>query len=78
MNKLIEFIKENYPTAIKEGVSVSFLKREDDYIDIAVMQKGKLRLMNKFIYQSSKGEYIRALTKPNHYIRIYLGEVRRK
>ena len=72
MEKLIKFVKETYPTVERKGISVSFLTIGEEYATIALVNKGTINLMDKFIYQSSHGEYIRALTKPNHYVRVYL------
>lgn len=72
MDKLIAFVKETYPTVTKKGITVAFLTRTEDYTTIALMKDGTINLMDKFIYQSSRGEYIRALTNPNQYVRIYL------
>jgi len=72
MEKLIKFIKENYSTVTKKGITVAFLIIGEEYTTIALIKGKTINLMDKFIYQSSHGEYIRALTKPNHYVRVYL------
>ena len=74
MKKLIKFLKLKYPTVTKNKIQVSVLDRNENYCAIAVAKNGTLNLMDKFIYESSKGNYIRVLTCPNRYMRVYLHE----
>lgn len=74
MIKLIKFLKNNYPTVVKNKIQVSVLTQSEDYCAIAVSKNGTVNLMDKFIYESSKGKYIRVLTRPDRYMRVYLEE----
>lgn len=74
MKKLINFIKDEYPTIIKNNVQVSILSESEDYATIAMAKNGTLNMMDKFKYESSKGRYIRVLTKPDRYMRVYTYE----
>ena len=74
MKKLINFLKLEYPTVDKNKIQVSLLTRNERYCAIAVAKNNTLNLMDKFIYESSKGNYIRVLTRPNRYMRVYLHE----
>ena len=74
MQKLIKFLELEYPTVTKNKIQVSILTRNENYCAIAVAKNGTLNLMDKFIYESSKGKYIRVLTRPNRYMRVYLHE----
>lgn len=74
MEKLIKFLELEYPTIKKNKIQVSLLTQSEEYCAIAVAKNGTLNLMDKFIYESSKGRYIRVLTKPERYMRVYIDE----
>ena len=74
MDKLIGFLRDNYPTVTRKGVQVSLLTKGEEYCAITFAKDGTLNMVDKFIYQSSKGDYIRVQTRPNRYMRIYLHE----
>lgn len=76
MKKLIEFFEEQYPkTTLETGMRIFLLARpeDSDYLTIStVSENGAVNLVDKFIYRSNKGEYIRVLTKTDRHKRLYL------
>lgn len=74
MDKLIHLIETHFPTVKKKGIRVSLIYLGVQYVTISVQDDKIINLMDKFIYESSKGKYIRALFKPERYVRIYLEE----
>lgn len=74
MDKLINFIHETYPTIHKKQIYTSLLNHTPEYATIAISKNQTLNMMDKVIYKSSKGNYIRVLTKPNRYMRVYMEE----
>ena len=78
MEKLIEFFEKEYPKAeLQSGMSIYLLARpeDSDYLTIStVSEYGAVNMVDKFIYRSNKGEYIRVLTKTDRHKRLYLHE----
>ena len=74
MKKLIKFLRHSYPSIVRNKIQVTLLAKGEEYCVIAVTKNGTVNMMDKFIYQSSKGHYIRVLTKPERYMRVYLYE----
>lgn len=59
------------------GMKVYLIARPDDsaYLTIgSVSDEGAVNLVDKFIYRSNKGEYIRVLTTTDRHKRLYLHE----
>jgi hypothetical protein len=70
MKKLIDFIKDNYPV-VMEGTYLL-----DRTARIAMIKDEDVVIVQKYVYNSSKGEYIRVNTAPNVYVRVYLDNVK--
>jgi hypothetical protein len=69
MKKLIDFIKENYPSVTNNTYLLDRTAR------IAMIKDEDIVIVQKYVYNSSKGEYIRVNTAPNVYVRVYLDDI---
>lgn len=79
MKRLVEFFEKTYPKASidENGITVYLLARPEgsDYLTIGtVSEYGAVNMVDKFIYRSNKGEYIRVLTTTDRHKRLYLQE----
>lgn len=72
MDDLIQFIKGHFPTVSKFNIHVSLIERTENYVTIAVSKNGTLNLIDKFIYYSRRGSYIRVHKEKKRYMRIYI------
>ncbi len=78
MKELVEFFELTYPkaTMINE-MRIYIITRPNNslYLTIGTVSKeGAVNLVDKYIYRSNKGEYIRVLTSTDRHKRLYLYE----
>jgi hypothetical protein len=78
MKRLNKFIEKTYPHHdLINGGTVYLITQSEDYVSIAsVTKEGFITLIDKYIYQSQKGPFIRALISQNRHVRIYLDNVK--
>ena len=74
MKCLTKFIEKTYPSAkIPNDRTVYLLAQSEEYVSIAsITKEGYITLIDKYIYQSQRGPFIRALISENRHIRVYL------
>lgn len=77
MKLLIDFIANTYPSHELPNKSKVFILSpvpyNQPYVTIAsITKEGYVNLMDKFVYQGRKGQFIRALYTTNRHIRVYL------
>ena len=71
MRKLISLIKVNYPRIYPGTYLIDVI---EDTADIAVITNDKILMLEKYIYKSNKGKYIRVNVGTNNYKRVYIEE----
>lgn len=78
MKELVEFFENTYPKArMNNGMKIYIIARPNDseYLTIGTVSgEGAVNLVDKYIYRSNKGEYIRVLTATDRHKRLYLYE----
>lgn len=74
MKRLNKFIENTYPShELPNGGSIYLLTKSENYVSIAsITKEGFITLIDKYIYLSQRGPFIRALIAQNRHVRVYL------
>lgn len=74
MQRLINFVRETYPTVeLPNGNQVHLVTTGGDYAMVIITSpQGYINMMDKLIYNATKGKYVRIHLENKKHVRVYL------